>query len=188
MIARLHTIDDLKSDVFCDRWEETLQHEEMIAAAGIEVDEEYLDMHRRVGHLKELADADDFPACFSHNDCWFGNFLVSEDEKLYLIDWENAGMADAASDFAFFTALTYVPRDKFGELLELYLGRRPTDLEYRHYAAHIMIAGLWQYSWDLYAVTRPNFVVDWPIDEWIVGSRQFLLDNLDWVEELYRDC
>ena len=186
MIARLREIKGVESDVFCDRWAETLQHEEMLAAAGVEMDEEYLDMHRRIERLKELADEDGFPTRFSHNDCWFGNFLVSEDEELYLIDWENAGMAEEASDFAFFASLTFVPSDKYAELLELYLGRKPTELEYRHYAAHIMVAGLWQYSWDLYGASRPNFVVDWPIDEWVAGARNYILEHLEATEELYR--
>ena len=186
MIADLHAAEGLSSAHFCDRWEETLHHEQVLRDNDIPITEEYEEMHRRVQRLKELADAEDFPVSFSHNDCWFGNYLVDQNEDMYLIDWENAGMADEASDFAFFTATVYVNHEEYDEYLEIYLGRKPTELEYRHFAAQMMIAGLWQYAWGLFITSDPNIVVDWPVHEWLVNQHDFIWWHIDWVENLYR--
>ena len=186
MIADLHSVKDLTSTHFCDRWEETLHHEEVLRQNNIPITDEYKEMHRRIERLKDLAAAEDFPVSFSHNDCWFGNFLVDENEEMCLIDWENAGMADEASDFAFFTATVYVNHEEYDEYLEIYLGRKPTELEYRHFAAQMMIAGLWQYAWGLFITSDPNIVVDWPVHEWLVNQHDFIWWHIDWVEDLYR--
>ena len=186
MIADLHAIEGLTSTHFCDRWEETLHHEQVLRDHNIPITEEYEEMHRRIGRLKELADAEDFPVSFSHNDCWFGNYLIGPAGDMFLIDWENAGMADEASDFAFFTATVYVNHEEYDEYLELYLGRKPTELEYRHFAAQMMIAGLWQYAWGLFITSDPNITVAWPVHEWLVNQHDFIWWHIDWVEELYR--
>ena len=185
MLADLHAAEGLKSDSFCSRWEETLHHEQVMAENGIPQTEEYQEMHRRIERLKDLADAEGFPVAFSHNDCWFGNYLVDGRGELYLIDWENAAMADEASDFAFYAATLWVGHEEFDELLEVYLGRMPTPLEYRHFAASMMVAGLWQYAWGFFITSSPNIAVDWPVAEWHIGQHDFIVRNLDWVEALY---
>ena len=185
MLADLHAAEGLKSSDFCDRWAEALHHEQVLRDNGIATDEEYAEMHRRIERLRDLAAAEDFPVVFSHNDCWFGNYLVDERGKLYLIDWENAAMADEASDFAFYAATLWVDHDEFDELLEVYLSRKPTELEYRHFAAHMMIVGLWQYAWGFFITSSPNIAVDWPVDEWHIGQHDFIVKNIDWVEALY---
>lgn len=105
----------------------------------------------KAAELYELIKQQDaYPLVLSHNDCYYPNFLLS-DTQLYLIDYEFTGMCDPANDYA-----GIVTRDGFStpeqmlSMLELYLDRKPTDAEIRHYFAFSAVSAWYWLCWSLY--------------------------------------
>lgn len=186
LLARFHRGSGLSSENRFSRWEDIKRYEERIARAGAALPDGYGELRARVDRLHELAKGDGFGDVFSHNDAWYQNFLVDELGNMSLIDWEYAMMSDEGSELGFYLATFFVSRERFDELTEVYFGRTPTSREYRHYAAQMMVAGLWNYAymiaWKATAVDHPTI----PVDVWLGLERAFLDDNLDWVEALYR--
>jgi thiamine kinase-like enzyme len=73
-------------------------------------------------HLSSLQ-CDEYVVC--HCDINHNNWLLAEDGKLYLIDWDGAMIADPAIDIGMLL-YSYIPEEKWEEWLELY-GLELTD-------------------------------------------------------------
>ncbi|MFC3883274.1 phosphotransferase [Bacillus songklensis] len=65
-----------------------------------------------------------------HCDVNHNNWLLSEDNQLYLIDWDGAMIADPAIDLGLLL-YSYIPRKNWGEWLNLYGEKLTEDLEKR---------------------------------------------------------
>jgi len=86
---------------------------------------------------------EDFVVC--HCDINHNNWLLTEDEQLYLIDWDGAMIADPAIDIGMLL-YSYIPRDQWKKWLEIY-GLDLTDcLEIRmkwYVIAQVLFSFLW---------------------------------------------
>ncbi|WP_236784805.1 MULTISPECIES: phosphotransferase family protein [Alteribacter] len=71
---------------------------------------------------------EDYVVC--HSDVNHNNWIVSEDDSLYLIDWDGANVADPALDLSALLYL-YVPRNEWEQWLSSYGAELTRDLEKR---------------------------------------------------------
>ncbi|HLS09414.1 phosphotransferase family protein [Lentibacillus sp.] len=80
-----------------------------------------------------------------HCDLNHNNIILTTDGQLYLVDWDNAMIADPAMDFGFILKW-YVPKEDWDEWLEQYGASRDNHLFERMYWYLIMDA-LYYLSW-----------------------------------------
>ena len=99
--------------------------------------------------------------CLCHNDFFYLNFLIDENDKYYLIDWEYAGMSDYANDFGTCSVCCELSEDEVDRALDAYFGRKATNNEVAHNYAHIALAGWCWYLWSLLKEAEGDFVGEW---------------------------
>lgn len=79
-----------------------------------------------------------------HNDSLMANWLLSSSGKLYLVDWEYAGMNDPMWDLACLSIEAQLDSTKEKFLLQSYLGRIATDVEQHNFQlAKLRVDLLW---------------------------------------------
>ena len=88
--------------------------------------------------------------CLCHCDSYDPNFLLDKQGKMYLIDWEYAGMSDPGSDIGTFIACSDYTVEQADEIIEIYLGRKPTPQERRHYIGYVALVAYFWFLWALY--------------------------------------
>lgn len=113
----------------------------------------YKDLHEGLVRLWHHTELDASPRVLCHNDTYAVNWIVGTDGQLHLIDWEYAGMNDPMNDLATLTARDGLPQEKADEVLELYLGRKATPKERRHYYGIIALCGWYWFSWSVFKDT-----------------------------------
>ncbi|KYD27609.1 phosphotransferase family protein [Parageobacillus toebii] len=78
--------------------------------------------------LMSSLQCDEYVVC--HCDINHNNWLLDEDGKLYLIDWDGAMIADPAIDIGMLL-YSYIPEEKWEDWLELYGLKLTDDLRFR---------------------------------------------------------
>lgn len=130
--------------------DEGLRYESLLEEYGPIDVPGYGELREKVLRLKAYADADGYPEGPSHNDFFPLNFLVAEDGRIDLIDWEYAGMSDPAADFGTMVVCTdELKGERIDKALEFYFERTPTPAERRHFMAYVVFAGWCWYVWSL---------------------------------------
>lgn len=110
-----------------------------------------------------------------HNDVLCENWIVSgKDDRMYLVDWEYAGMNDAFWDVADLSIEAVFDREYDEILLSAYLGRTPSDADRRHFLASKLYV---DYLWTLWAKTRVPFDGQ-PMEDWAAERYARLKDNI----------
>lgn len=110
-----------------------------------------------------------------HNDPLCENWVVSaDDDRLYLIDWEYAGMNDGIWDLADVSIEGVFTPENDELLLTEYLGSKPDQNEYKHFLANKIYV---DYLWTLWAKTRVPYDGQ-PMEDWAVERYARLKDNL----------
>ncbi|MBM6774817.1 phosphotransferase [Olsenella profusa] len=133
---------------------------------------------RLAGHVKD----DGAPTCLCHNDFFTLNFLVDKDDKYYLIDWEYAGMGDYANDFGTFAVCDQLDEGEMRAALAAYFDREPTEAEWRHNLAHVVLAGWCWYLWALLKEAEGDNVGEW-LYIYFNGASTYLDQALSLYEE-----
>ena len=110
-----------------------------------------------------------------HNDPLCENWVLSaDDDRLYLIDWEYAGMNDGIWDLADVSIEGVFTPENDELLLTEYLGSKPDQNEYKHFLANKIYV---DYLWTLWAKTRVPYDGQ-PMEDWAVERYARLKDNL----------
>jgi thiamine kinase-like enzyme len=110
-----------------------------------------------------------------HNDPLCENWVFSESEKkMYLVDWEYAGMNDPFWDLADLSIEAEFDAEQDRLFLEKYLGRKPTLAQQRHFLACKVYV---DYLWTLWALTRVPYDGE-PMQQWADERYQRLKSNL----------
>ena len=89
-----------------------------------------------------------------HNDPLCENWVLDGEGRLYLIDWEYAGMNDSMWDLADVSIEAALSAQQDDILLTAYFGRKATDEEYRRFYANKLYL---DYLWTLWGKTRVPF-------------------------------
>lgn len=85
---------------------------------------------------------------FSHNDLLAANF-IDDGEKLWLIDWEYAGLNSELFDLAGLSVNNGFSGDQEGQLLEMYYEEYPTPERKQRYLALMAASALREAAWSM---------------------------------------
>ena len=105
---------------------------------------------RLYDYIKSDAERLGYNLVLCHNDTYAPNYLYDKDEKIYLIDWEYAGLNYAANDIGCILCRYDWTEEQIERYLEYYLGHKLTKDERRFYYAFIPISGFFWFCWGLY--------------------------------------
>lgn len=145
--------------------------------------EDFKDLYDMMKALKDtLVNDGKAVKCLCHNDCYSPNFLLDENDKMYLIDWEYSGNDDPASDLGTFICCSEYTYEEAIEIIKQYLGRTPETRELAHYIGYVAIAAYYWYVWALYQETRGNSVGKW-LYMWYKNSKLYCKEAM----QLYKD-
>jgi len=106
------------------------QYERYCTETGFTIPQEYLDLRNKLDDIR--AHQTNMPCVPCHCDYQPTNLVISGD-KLYVLDWEYAGMNDPFYDIACYGNAGF---DKALSLLEAYVGRKPTKEELQRLYFH----------------------------------------------------
>lgn len=85
-----------------------------------------------------------------HNDTYEPNYLYDKDGKIYLIDWEYAGLNYAANDIGCILCRYDWTEAQIERYLKAYVGHELSKDEHRYYMAFIPISAFYWFCWGLY--------------------------------------
>ncbi len=157
MIRKLHTSGE-KTDFSFDIWEEIRGFENRLESCGRNQMEDMPQLHDAVLRLKDLVLALDSTKCLCHCDTYDPNFLVGQDGKMYLIDWEYSGMAYRGGDLGTFIACSDYTEEEADGIIEQYLGRTPDTADKCYYYTYICAAAYYWFVWAIYQNSIGNDV------------------------------
>ncbi|MEG2200707.1 MAG: NTP transferase domain-containing protein [Raoultibacter sp.] len=160
MARKLHG-EKVSLDQRFDFFLESKHYEELLGDEGSIDVTGFYELARKAERLKSLADGDRAPVCLTHNDFFMLNFLIDERDKMYLIDWEYAGMSDYASDFGTFVVCCQLSEQEARQALSFYFGQEPTFADVRHNFAYVGLAGWCWYVWALFKEAEGELVGEW---------------------------
>lgn len=123
-------------------------------------------------HIDSVCDIKSVPR---HNDPLCENWVLSADSgRLYLIDWEYAGMNDGIWDVADVSIEGAFTPENDELMLTEYLGKKPDHNEFKHFLANKLYV---DYLWTLWAKTRVPYDGQ-PMEDWASERYERLKDNL----------
>ncbi len=126
-------------------------YEAIIEKNHVALYEDYHSAKRQVMQIKASLDQTGLgPKVPCHNDSLCANWVHGSD-KLYLIDWEYAGMNDAMWDLADVSIEAEYSEAENDKLLSAYFGREATLQEKMRFVANMIYL---DYLWTLWGLTR----------------------------------
>ena len=85
--------------------------------------------------------------CLCHIDANFDNFLIDKEGKIYLIDWEYAGMQDPDLDIAMYAIYAGYDREQFDKLINIYYQNNCDEVTRYKIYAYAAVGGLLWSNW-----------------------------------------
>lgn len=101
-------------------------------------------------YVKDDAERLGYGLVVCHNDTYEPNYLVDEDNKVYLIDWEYAGLNYAANDIGCILCRYDWSEQQIERYLKEFVGKELTTDERRYYMAFLPISAFYWFCWGLY--------------------------------------
>lgn len=157
MMRKLHEAN-IQSGFRFGTWEKSLEFVEKIRHRGRADFADFQNLLDMMETLYKLTKGDGIGERLCHCDCYDPNFLIDEDDKMYLIDWEYSGNDDPATDLGTFICCSDYTEDEAIQVIRRYVGRELTDVEYRHYLAYVALAAYYWYVWAIYQTSVGNNV------------------------------
>lgn len=180
IIRKLHN-ERIVSEYDFGIWDKTEEFIVKLNDTGKSDFDEFGELHTKMKKLKDCIMNDSkADKCLCHNDCYSPNFLLDENDKMYLIDWEYSGNDDPASDIGTFICCSTYSYDEAVAVIKEYLECEPDNETLAHYVGYVAIASYYWYVWALYQETRGNSVGEW-LYMWYKNSKLYC----DKAEELY---
>lgn len=140
-----------------DVFEMAVNYERVIEKHGIQMYDDYQEVKNIVMKIKNMVDArgtiEKVPC---HNDSLCENWIYGEG-KLFLIDWEYAGMNDAMWDLADISIEADYSEEQDMDLLKKYFCAEPTIYQKQRFMANKLYL---DYLWTLWGKTRVPFSGD----------------------------
>ena len=130
-------------------------YERIIREKGVAFYDDYDEVKKVVLDIKAEVDrSGEAVRVPCHNDAIVGNWILGENGKLYLVDWEYSGMGEAMWDLSCLSIEADYSAENDRELLSAYYGRQPNlEEEKRFYAAKLYV----DYLWTLWGLARIPF-------------------------------
>lgn len=145
LLRQLHGMQ-LEAGKDVDLFARIERYESLLSAGSLFTD--YAEVRANVMGLKPLLSSVPMERRLCHVDAIPDNFLIGND-KLYLIDWEYAGMGDPLVDVAAFCVYAGYDRHRIRQIAEEYLGGQDEGAFGRIYA-YCAICGLMWAVWGEY--------------------------------------
>lgn len=118
------------------------------------LEKEFADIIEKVEQLYEYVKKDaevlGYERVLCHNDTYAPNYLYDDEGKLYLIDWEYAGLNYAANDIGCILCRYNWNDEQIERYLRYYVGHDLSIEERRFYYSFIPISGFYWFCWGLY--------------------------------------
>ncbi len=151
IFRKLHTCGE-NTGVRFEVFEMADLYEKIIYENHVVLYEDYISIKQTVMNIKAEIDSNE-PAqrvpC--HNDCLVDNWVLDENRKLYLIDWEYSGMNEAMWDLSCLSIEAEFTDKHDEELLNAYYGRKTSRNEQTRFSATKLYV---DYLWTLWGLTR----------------------------------
>lgn len=130
-------------------------YEKIINDGGVAFYDDYNEVKQTVMDIKAEVDRNgEAPRVPCHNDSLLGNWVLDENGKLYLIDWEYSGMNEAMWDLSCLSIESSFTPENDEDLLNYYYGRTPSVEEKKRFVAAKLYV---DYLWTLWGLTRVPF-------------------------------
>lgn len=156
-------------------------YEKIIADNNVSMYDDYPEIKAEVMKIKsEIDSICDIKKVPCHNDPLCENWIMSGDERMYLVDWEYAGMNDGLWDLADLSIEASYESNQDQYLLECYFERKPTDKEKKHFVANKLYV---DYLWTLWAKTRVPYDGQ-PMEDWAAERYARLKNNIKAFHEM----
>lgn len=158
-------------------------YEDIIKNKKVPMFDDYQEYKGKVMSIKEKIDAQiHAPKVPCHNDPLCENW-VEGDGRMYLIDWEYAGMNDGMWDIADVSIEAGFDDEHDTVLMTEYLGKEPGLLEKKHFLANKIYV---DYLWTLWAKARVPYDGQ-PMNDWAIERYERLKLNIQAFEVLEED-
>lgn len=108
---------------------------------------DYEEIKDRVLKLKPFIDDNVTKWSLCHIDANYDNFLIDQNNNVFLIDWEYAGMQDPDLDIAMYAIYAVYTKEKIDQLINIYYENKVSNnLRYKIYA-YVAVGGLLWSNW-----------------------------------------
>lgn len=149
-------------------------YEKIIQDMNVSMFDDYQENKQQVMAIKaEIDRLVNAPKVPCHNDPLCENWVVGGD-RMYLIDWEYAGMNDGMWDVADVSIEAGFDQAHDLQLLTRYLEHEPTMLDMKHFLASKVFV---DYLWTLWAKARVPYDGQ-PMEDWAVERYERMKANL----------
>lgn len=125
---------------------EQLEYYEKLWKGEESIYRDYKETKKKVYSLKRYIDSQPKQIALSHIDSVCDNFLI-KDEKVYLIDWEYAGMQDVHVDIAMFGIYAMYDKKQMDKLIECYFEETVDEATRIKIYCYVSICGLLWSNW-----------------------------------------
>ena len=174
ILNKLHTCG-ADTGVPFDVFDMAAEYEKIIVSKNIPLYDDYPAKKVEIMQIKREIDASvNAPNVPCHNDPLCENWIEG-DGRMYLIDWEYAGMNDGMWDVADVSIEASFDKDDDTRLLTSYLGRTPTLSDRKHFLASKIFV---DFLWTLWAKTRVPYDGQ-PMEDWALERYTRLKGFLD---------
>ena len=128
-----------------DLWKQIDFYESLRKTASAYRD--YEEIKDRVLKLKPFIDDNVTKWSLCHIDANYDNFLIDQNNNVFLIDWEYAGMQDTDLDIAMYAIYAGYTKEKIDQLINIYYENKVSNnLRYKIYA-YVAVGGLLWSNW-----------------------------------------
>lgn len=144
-LAHFHNLKIMGKTYF-DPYQKLEEYEKTCAHNINEFFPDYDSVREKVIKLKDIIDSSPIEYCVCHVDPVHDNFLI-RDDKIFLIDWEYAAMADPHMDIAMFCIYAGYEKEQIDEVIRFYFKEGCRDSVRRKIYAYIAVCGLLWTVW-----------------------------------------
>ncbi|MCR2045733.1 phosphotransferase [Acetatifactor muris] len=175
LLKRLHTCGE-DTGIYFEVFDMAAGYERIITENEVPMYNDYLQIKSTVMDIKKEVDAVcEIIRVPCHNDALCENWVVDGNGRMYLIDWEYAGMNDAMWDLADVSIEAGYNSETDEKLLHCYFDGVVTDSIRKHFLASKIYV---DYLWTLWAKARVPYDGQ-PMEDWAVERYIRLKKNIE---------
>ena len=146
-------------------WDEAKRFVERIRERGRNRFEGFDDLYADMECLFQYTEKDIIAKRLCHGDCQNQNYLIDEDERMWLIDWEYTRYDDPGCDYGTFICCSDYSEEEVLQVLDWYYGHPMDEKEKRHSLAYVALVSYYWFVWGIYqdSLGRPvgNDIFTW---------------------------
>lgn len=153
----LHKLHEVEADTTIKVFDDVAEGKKLMKIASAtkgNLFREFADIIEKIDLLYPLVKADaeqmGYGLVLCHNDTYEPNYLYDKDGKIYLIDWEYAGLNYAANDIGCILCRYDWTDEQIERYLRWYVGHDLSEAEHRYYMAFLPISAFYWFCWGLY--------------------------------------